>query len=882
MPITPTYPGVYIEEIPSGVRTITGVATSIAAFIDFFQQGPMDRAVQLFNMGDFERAFGGLEAQSEASYGIQQFFQNGGTEAWVVRTASGDVAPATVDIQAGLGGATALTIEAGHAHWANPGAWGNRLRVSIDYPTPISGDRFNMTVALVDIRNGQQVVARSEAFLGLSMDPTDAHFVEAVVNDALSGSQLVRVTAAGSTRPLQTGTLSGVLTPSLTLTASKASPPQPPQINVTIGTEGTAPAILATPTKVPTPLSEVRTLLESAIRAARPERRAFSQATVTIVDNRLRILAGPTSPPSTASARMTFSAAEADPTTVTTLGLTPGISLQGVLSADLAGVLPPSHDTLDLTIGTVGPVTVTITPGSMTNLNAARDALEALIRAAAGATAFTGARVSTYTDGTEERLIVLAGVPNAAVTFAGAAAADLGLSGTAATTLTALLAGDLTPVPTITAGAAVNVSSGAEGPHIATIVAANTLAAIAAALQTAIRGASPTPTFTGARVAAYSAGGENRLVVLGGIAGDTVAFSAAPADATSVAELRLDAAHGAEANVQTYALGAGVAIPNTAQGIGIPGNDGVPPNGQALFGDRNARTGIYAFERVDLFNMLCIPRTALVNGDHHLTPAEAAAVIAAARDYCEERRAFFILDTPSNINAVQDIKDWLDAQATLRHRNVALYFPRVEIADPLNDFRLRSMGASGTMAGLYARTDTTRGVWKAPAGTEATLANVQRLDYTLTDSENGTLNPVAINCLRTFPLYGNVSWGARTLVGADQMASEWKYVPVRRLTLFLEESLYRGTKWVVFEPNDEPLWAQIRLNIGAFMHNLFRQGAFQGRTPREAYLVKCDGETTTQNDINLGIVNILVGFAPLKPAEFVIIKIQQLAGQIQT
>jgi phage tail sheath protein FI len=213
---------------------------------------------------------------------------------------------------------------------------------------------------------------------------------------------------------------------------------------------------------------------------------------------------------------------------------------------------------------------------------------------------------------------------------------------------------------------------------------------------------------------------------------------------------------------------------------------------------------------------------------------------------------------------------------------VALYFPRVEIADPLNDFRLRSMGASGTMAGLYARTDTTRGVWKAPAGTEATLANVQRLDYTLTDSENGTLNPVAINCLRTFPLYGNVSWGARTLVGADQMASEWKYVPVRRLTLFLEESLYRGTKWVVFEPNDEPLWAQIRLNIGAFMHNLFRQGAFQGRTPREAYLVKCDGETTTQNDINLGIVNILVGFAPLKPAEFVIIKIQQLAGQIQT
>ncbi|MGH8309744.1 MAG: phage tail sheath C-terminal domain-containing protein, partial [Steroidobacteraceae bacterium] len=127
-----------------------------------------------------------------------------------------------------------------------------------------------------------------------------------------------------------------------------------------------------------------------------------------------------------------------------------------------------------------------------------------------------------------------------------------------------------------------------------------------------------------------------------------------------------------------------------------------------------------------------------------------------------------------------------------------------------------------------------------------------------------------------------VSWGARTLDGADQIASEWKYIPVRRTALFLEETLFRALKWVVFEPNDEPLWAQIRLNVGAFLQSLFRQGAFQGRTPKEAYFVKCDAQTTTQTDINLGIVNVLVGFAPLKPAEFVIIKIQQIAGQIPT
>jgi uncharacterized protein len=186
------------------------------------------------------------------------------------------------------------------------------------------------------------------------------------------------------------------------------------------------------------------------------------------------------------------------------------------------------------------------------------------------------------------------------------------------------------------------------------------------------------------------------------------------------------------------------------------------------------------------------------------------------------------------------------------------------------------------MAGLYAATDAGRGVWKAPAGTDVRLRGVQGLDYVLTDRENGALNPLGVNCLRSFPIFGNIAWGARTLDGADQQASEWKYIPVRRLALYLEESLYRGTKWVVFEPNDEPLWAQIRLNVGAFMQNLFRQGAFQGKTPAEAYFVKCDKETTTQNDINLGIVNILVGFAPLKPAEFVIIKVQQMAGQIQT
>ena len=167
-------------------------------------------------------------------------------------------------------------------------------------------------------------------------------------------------------------------------------------------------------------------------------------------------------------------------------------------------------------------------------------------------------------------------------------------------------------------------------------------------------------------------------------------------------------------------------------------------------------------------------------------------------------------------------------------------------------------------------------MWKAPAGQEATLNGVPELSVRLTDGQHGQLNPIGVNCLRTFPIAGRVVWGARTLRGADELADQWAYLPVRRTALFIEESLFRGTQWVVFEPNDEPLWSQIRLNVGAFMNGLFRRGAFQGTTPAQAYFVKCDREANPQEDIDRGIVNIIVGFAPLKPAEFVLISIQQL------
>ncbi len=304
--------------------------------------------------------------------------------------------------------------------------------------------------------------------------------------------------------------------------------------------------------------------------------------------------------------------------------------------------------------------------------------------------------------------------------------------------------------------------------------------------------------------------------------------------------------------------------------------DSAPLDAATYKGSSTNKIGLYQLEKADLFNLLCILPDAR-SGD---VPDD---VYQEALAYCVKRRAMLLVDPRSAWNSVSAARSGVSGMNLTgdASRNAAIFFPRIKQADPLLDGQIDTFVPCGAIAGVMARTDAQRGVWKAPAGIDAALNGVAGLQLEMTDAENGLLNPLGINCLRTFPVYGRVLWGARTMRGADVAADEYKYIPVRRLALFIEESLYRGTQWVVFEPNDEPLWAQIRLNVGAFMNNLFRQGAFQGRTPREAYFVKCDKETTTQNDINLGIVNILVGFAPLKPAEFVIIKLQQMAGQIQ-
>jgi phage tail sheath protein FI len=325
-----------------------------------------------------------------------------------------------------------------------------------------------------------------------------------------------------------------------------------------------------------------------------------------------------------------------------------------------------------------------------------------------------------------------------------------------------------------------------------------------------------------------------------------------------------------------YQVDPGTAAAQGTAGSALDLND--YQGGATGFADKK---GIYQLYKTNIFNLLCLP-------------GAPASVLAPAAALCGDRRAILLVDPPSSwVTVAEAVKGMTGSQPVSGDaaKNAAVYFPNIVIADPANNGAPLPLAPCGTMAGVAARTDVQRGVWKAPAGTAASLAGVTGLasaagsswqQLTLTDADSGQLNPLGVNVLRDFPVIGPVSWGARTLAGADVLADQWKYLPVRRLALFIEESLFRGTKWTVFEPNAEPLWGAIRLNVGAFMNNLFRLGAFAGTAAKDAYLVKCDAENNPQNDIDLGIVNIVVGFAPLKPAEFVIIHIEQLAGQLQT
>ncbi len=304
------------------------------------------------------------------------------------------------------------------------------------------------------------------------------------------------------------------------------------------------------------------------------------------------------------------------------------------------------------------------------------------------------------------------------------------------------------------------------------------------------------------------------------------------------------------------------------------GDQGKKPDDLSYLGDQGKKTGIYALLKADIFNILCLPVDPAMTFD--------SEVLEAAATFCQDQRAMLIVDPPSKWATIPLDFGTINTYPPLKtpSPNAAVYYPNLKLTDETGaNF---NAGPCGAVAGVWAATDNSRGVWKAPAGTAATITGISGFTAQVDDGESGIINPLAVNGLRTMPLVGSVVWGARTTVGADQAPNQWKYIPVRRVALYIEESLRRGIQWTVFEPNAEPLWSSLRLNVTTFMQGLFRQGAFAGTTADQAYLVQCDASNNPPDLVAQGIVSILVGFAPLYPAEFVIINIQQQALQAST
>lgn len=788
MPVNPTYPGVYIQEAPSGARAIAGVATSITAFVGMAERGPMNVPTRIFNFADFERTFGPT-SDGEMAAQVQNFYLNGGGTAYIVRIANGaDFASVTLRNEANS--ADVLEINALHR-----GTAGNALRVEVDYATANSEDGFNLTVFRegVDPNTGNRTRDDEERFEGLSMDPNSGFYVEDAIRN---GSQLISVEDISSPGAVSGISMGGRLWP----TGSNAAR------DALIG-------ILGTDTR--------RLVIQVG---------AFPPEPVT-----LRDATGLANPGAIATQiQEDLNAALAAHGVSVSVTVSPAAAANGGTG---------SHRTLR--IETTGDGPVRITPAAQN---------DATVLLGLGI-AQGGLEASTYGG--------LRPAPSGVVAMVGSVADDFrelrDLAGTGRGTITGnFTISDDSGEADITGP--VDISQTDANPLLLADDASTTFANVFTAIDEIVTAINDAP--NNDRWIASRAGGRLALRPnYGGAnsgAGTQLTTPGYNYDATALSSVD---------NTARYIVGApnGVAGTSPRQNgfqEGLNGATPLPPDYLTAYDD---------LERDAEFNLLTLPRApGQSNAARRLLWGPASAA-------CERLRAFLIVDPDDDWTNVTQAENGVNSiRIGVATRNAACYWPRLAMGGGVH------IDPSGAMAGVMARTDGNRGVWKAPAGLEATIRGVRGVEHQMTDPENGVINIQALNALRLFPS-GVVSWGARTLVGFNTSGNvDDKYIPVRRTMLFIEESLYRGLRFAVFEPNDEPLWAQIRVAAGGFMNGFFRQGAFQGSKASDAYFVRCDATTTTERDRLLGIVNVIVGFAPLKPAEFVIVTVQQIAGQDQS
>ncbi|NJK33073.1 MAG: hypothetical protein HC927_12055 [Deltaproteobacteria bacterium] len=764
-----SYPGVYVQEIPSGSRTITGVSTSIALFIGMADQGPMDEPVRTLSYADFERSFGTTNNSGELHDQVRQFFLNGGSQCWVIRIAEG-ASSAKVELAPESGNAT-LQLAARSA-----GTIGASIRARVDYDTAEPEQTFNLRLEQTAVDgNGVVTVVASELYKNLTFDPNSSRYVIDVLNQQ---SALVEASLLNNPTAVSAYSLWGVW-------------------------EATEDAVAALNT----------------VLAALPDGEGKFQISVDGSPFQTVVLDGP-------MANLAAVQTAID-TALTPVGKTATV------------------DTTEIGAGWFWKITSGGTGGAITFAPVSGNDFCKNMQVG---TAFGGIDVGGWAharpapNGIFGRLVV--GTPATLATNLGGLV-DLTLGEITTFTITDSQGADaIALAPALPAAAAT------------TLAGVKTMLSALAGQVNADSNARWTAAVNGYRIVFLPKTGVN--------ATDFEAFVG-----TGVTEVDGDYfwADGT-GNVQWYELGGYGSDRGDFQEGSAAGSNGSTPGV-----DNYTDAFTIAKRDIDLFNLLVLPQSGN-QGDSARKDLWGPASV-----FAKEERAFLLVDPPTAWTEANEVTEGIaDLRVGVATDHAAVYWPRLKVA---SNGTAKTIDPAGTIAGIMARIDGSRGVWKAPAGLEATALGVRGVQYGMSDGENGLINPQAVNALRAFPS-GIVSWGARTMVGFDNSGNDdYKYVPVRRLSLYIAESLYRGLQWAVFEPNDEPLWRQLRQSAGGFMNNLFRLGAFAGARSSDAYFVKVDRETTTQNDINLGIVNVVIGFAPLKPAEFVVLTIQQKAGEVQ-
>lgn len=871
MAVSVTYPGVYVEELPSGQHSIAPVSTSIAAFIGRAPVGSVEEPLTIYNFGDFQRFYGGVEFDYPLSYAVQDFFANGGSEAIIARLFE-----------------------------PSPGEGDGVARLKFAPSPPILPDGWRVGA---DAKTGDTIIKLSAPEGGSLGEPNIGQVVH--INNDMSQKYLVtKFTPAQNAGGPNAMTILPALSQgvkasarlefgygpsasswqakgsgsSITLTRGTSIPKLGDSF--TIGNETVLYTIIAEPEVTGENASDLSVTLTVTPK-------------VTAINGLDNILSFNSPIPFPMPTGWEIKAA---PNASDFKGG------RGAVEVVKGQNMPLTHD--QFTVGKEATVYIVTKYTAATSKAAARLEFETIGGVAANAADFYLGCALRFTRPAPKNYSVKSGpkIGETSFTYEASSASigvvDIGdtfrVSGDSRTYSVRYVDEKTNRVYFLPEAATAFSSSNdlTFYPPLALEAANPGLWGNRVFVKVDMTGITDR---TAAQFQEYDLTKDdlfNITVTLENAKGKAVTterflnLAVKSTGASARYPNRIDRVLEQESMLVRVAQLSATPPANGASTAGIGGGDGIFLTPETYLGNQDNKTGIYMLEHVPIFNLLCIPPDhrifqAVPKSEQDLDPA----IRQAAASYCADRRAFYIVDPPaewaakaqqgqvSSIN-LTDVGITGQNEAGIEvGRNAAIFFPRIW----REDIKMKSQPAlfapCGAIAGVMAATDAARGVWKAPAGADAGLAGVTKLEVNLTDDENGLLNPLGINCLRTFPTIGSVIWGGRTLRGADVLEDDYKYISVRRLALFIEDSVIRGTQWAVFEPNDEALWSSLRLSVDSFLSGLSNQGAFYD------YTVTCDATTTTQVDIEQGNVNILIEIAPVKPAEFVVLKIQQHAGR---